>query len=159
MLRSLHEACKLPEGSMATLGCFNFSSLLGNGFWEELSCIFSLFLGGAVTRIDYQRWGGTHDTQKSIVIFPAAIVTKRTAMGLVLGWKMDSRGSKLTVHGLILVSRHFDCCMSSWYFYMLIAYIYQWGYYILFKTWISSFFWKFEISGQTGLQLCLSVNA
>lgn len=76
MLRSLHEAYKLPEGRMATLGCFSFSRLLGNGFWEELSCIFSLFLGGAVTRIDYQRSGCTHDTQKSIVIFPAAKVMK-----------------------------------------------------------------------------------
>lgn len=113
MLLSLHAACKLPEGRMATLGCINFSSLLGNGFWAEFSCIFSLFLGGAVTRIDYQRSGCTHDTQKSIAIFPAAIVTQRTAMGLVLGWKMDSRGCKLTVRGLILVSRHFDCCMSS----------------------------------------------
>lgn len=77
MLQSLHEAYKLPEGRMATLGCFNFSRLLGNGFWEELSCIFSLFLGGTVTRIDYQMSGGcAHDTQKSTVIFPAAIVMK-----------------------------------------------------------------------------------
>lgn len=82
MLLSLHAACKLPEGRMATLGCINFSSLLGNGFWEEFSCIFSLFLGGAVTRIDYQRSGCTHDTQKSIRYLPCCHSNPKDSHGL-----------------------------------------------------------------------------
>lgn len=60
-----------------------------------------------------------------------AMVTKRPVMGLAPDCKVDSRGCKLTAHGLILVSRPiltgpqvFDI------FYKWIANIYKWGYFI-----------------------------
>ena len=39
---------------------------------------------------------------------PSCVATKRTVMGLVLGWEVESRGRQRTVHGLILVSRRLD---------------------------------------------------
>lgn len=57
----------------------------------------------------YQRSRCAHDMQRSVGICPAAIGTARIGRGLVLGWKVGSRGCKLRKligHGFLPVSRH-----------------------------------------------------
>ena len=81
--------------------------------------------------MDYQRSSCTHDSQRSRSICLAVVVTTRTRVGLVLGWKVDSRDYKLVAHGVDSSQQtYFDWPGSLWYSIKLIVNIYEWQYFI-----------------------------